>query len=301
VQEAIMSVSPQAHWETVYTQKDEQEVSWFQESPEPSLELIARTAATPASTIIDIGGGASRLVDALLVRGFNHLSVLDLSEAALAKARARLGENAAKVRWIAADVTTWRPDACYDIWHDRAAFHFLTESEAQRAYVERLRLALRAGGHAIIATFALDGPQKCSGLPVARHSAETIGAVLGTEFALVDTRRHEHLTPWGSVQKFQFSTFVRKDEANLLPGPNFDETAWFARLDELGARLSARRHRRPSAGRAGPTHVLRRVLRVSQSWHQPLPDGQNAHVSPAQIARRAILPQRAHSDFQNPT
>ena len=205
-----MPDDPQVHWESVYSQKGEQEVSWFQEAPEPSLELIARTDATPQSGIIDIGGGASRLVDALLSRGFNDLCVLDLSEAALAKARARLGERATKVRWITADVTTWQPDARYDLWHDRAAFHFLTEPAAQRAYVERVRLALRAGGHAIIATFALDGPEKCSGLPVARHSAETIAALLGAEFALVDTRRHEHTTPWGSVQKFQFSTFVRR-------------------------------------------------------------------------------------------
>jgi len=204
-----MPDDPQVHWESVYSQKGEQEVSWFQEAPEPSLELIARTDATPQSGIIDIGGGASRLVDALLSRGFNDLCVLDLSEAALAKARARLGERATKVRWITADVTTWQPDARYDLWHDRAAFHFLTEPAAQRAYVERVRLALRAGGHAIIATFALDGPEKCSGLPVARHSAETIAALLGAEFAPVDTRRHEHTTPWGSVQKFQFSTFVR--------------------------------------------------------------------------------------------
>jgi SAM-dependent methyltransferase len=208
--EVIMPDGPQVHWETVYSQKGEQEVSWFQEAPEPSLELIARTGATPQSEVIDIGGGASHLADALLARGFNHVSVLDLSEAALAKARARLGADAARVRWITADVTTWHPDARYDVWHDRAAFHFLTEPAAQRAYVERLKLALGAGGHAIIATFALDGPEKCSGLPVARHSAETIAALLGAEFALVDTRRHEHTTPWGSVQKFQFSTFERR-------------------------------------------------------------------------------------------
>jgi SAM-dependent methyltransferase len=205
-----MSGSTHIHWETVYSEKHEREVSWFQESPEPSLELIMRAGATPDSAIIDIGGGVSRLVDALLACGFNHVSVLDLSEAALAKARARLGERAARVRWIRADVTTWQPDARYDLWHDRAAFHFLIEPETQRAYVEQLKLALRGGGHAIIATFALDGPEKCSGLPVARHSAETIGALLGPEFALLDTRRHEHTTPWGSVQKFQFSTFERR-------------------------------------------------------------------------------------------
>ena len=231
-----MPDGPQAHWEAVYSQKGEQEVSWFQENPELSLELIARAGATPASGIIDIGGGASRLVDALLSRGFNNLSVLDLSETALAKARARLGAAADKVRWIIADVTTWEVDAGYDLWHDRAAFHFLTEPAAQRAYVERLKLALKPAGHAIIATFALDGPEKCSGLPVARHSAETIGALLGPEFALVDTCRHAHTTPWGSVQKFRFSTFVRSHKASERPGPDFDDAAFFARLDALGAR-----------------------------------------------------------------
>jgi len=205
-----MSGTTHIHWETVYSEKHERDVSWFQESPEPSLELIMRAGATPDSAIIDIGGGASRLVDALLACGFTHVSVLDLSEAALAKARARLGERASRVRWIAADVTTWQPDARYDVWHDRAALHFLMDPDAQRAYVERLKLVLQRGGHTIIATFALDGPEKCSGLPVTRHSAESIGALLGPEFALVDTRRHEHLTPWGTVQKFQFSTFVRR-------------------------------------------------------------------------------------------
>jgi 2-polyprenyl-3-methyl-5-hydroxy-6-metoxy-1,4-benzoquinol methylase len=213
VQEAVMPGSSQAHWEDVYAQKGEREVSWFQENPEPSLDLIARAGATPASAIIDIGGGASRLVDALFARGFDNLTVLDLSEAALARARARLGEGAGNIRWIAADVTTWQPDARYDLWHDRAALHFLGDPDAQRAYVERLKLALNAGGHAIIATFALDGPEKCSGLPVTRHSAETIGALLGAEFALLDTLRHAHTTPWGSVQKFQFSTFVRLRQA----------------------------------------------------------------------------------------
>ena len=204
-----MTSSTHIHWETVYSEKHERDVSWFQESPEPSRDLIIRAGATPASAIIDIGGGASRLVDTLFSHGFNNLTVLDLSEAALSKARARLGESAAKVRWITADVTTWQPDATYDIWHDRAALHFLTEPDAQRAYVERLKLALKPGGQAIIATFALDGPEKCSGLPVVRHSAGTIGALLGPEFHLVETLRHEHTTPWDSVQKFQFSTFGR--------------------------------------------------------------------------------------------
>jgi SAM-dependent methyltransferase len=197
------------HWEGVYNSRGEQEVSWFQESPEPSLELIGLASAKPDAAIIDIGGGASRLVDTLLMQGFENLTVLDLSEAALDKARSRLGSVARSIRWIAADVTSWKPDAKYDVWHDRAAFHFLTERDEQQAYIDRLKQALRPGGYAIIGTFALDGPEKCSGLPVVRQSPETMVVLLGSDFHLVDARRHEHATPWQSVQKFQFSTFRR--------------------------------------------------------------------------------------------
>jgi SAM-dependent methyltransferase len=197
------------HWEGVYSSKGEREVSWFQESPEASIELIGLVGAKPDAAIIDIGGGASRLVDALLARGFENLTVLDLSEAALEKARSRLGSDARNVRWIATDVTSWLPDAKYDVWHDRAAFHFLTKRDEQQAYVDCLKEALRPGGYAIIGTFALDGPEKCSGLSVARQSPETMVALLGPGFHLVDARRHEHTTPWQSVQKFQFCTFRR--------------------------------------------------------------------------------------------
>jgi 2-polyprenyl-3-methyl-5-hydroxy-6-metoxy-1,4-benzoquinol methylase len=206
---AMESNSRRGHWEGVYTVKSETEVSWFQETPAPSLELLRLVGACPSSAIVDIGAGASRLVDSLLAQGFVRVTVLDLSEAALAAARARLGGDADKVKWIAADVTAWQPSETYDVWHDRAAFHFLTEASDQGSYVRRLEQSLRAGGHAIIATFALDGPEKCSGLPVARHSAESIGTLLGPGFVLLDTRRHAHETPWRSVQQFQFSTFRR--------------------------------------------------------------------------------------------
>ncbi|MGC1859696.1 MAG: class I SAM-dependent methyltransferase [Methylocystis sp.] len=198
-----------AHWENIYTTKGEAEVSWFQESPVPSLELLELVGAQPSSAIIDIGGGASRLVDCLLARGFENITVLDLSATALASARARLADRGGKVKWIAADATQWRPPENYDVWHDRAAFHFLTREEEQNAYIQRLRQALRRGGHVIIGTFAPDGPEKCSGLPVARHNAESLSAILGAGFVLVDSRRHEHATPWQAVQKFQFSTFRR--------------------------------------------------------------------------------------------
>jgi SAM-dependent methyltransferase len=206
--------SRQAHWENVYTTKGENEVSWFQQSPSPSLELIAQTGAVNHSAIIDIGGGASRLVDHLVEQGFEDVTVLDLSGAALAAAKTRLeshlGARAERVSWIVADATIWEPAKSYDVWHDRAAFHFLTGASDRAAYVARLGRCLKIGGHAIIATFALDGPEKCSGLPVARYDSASLGQTLGTMFKLVHTQRHEHATPWDSRQIFQFSVFRRE-------------------------------------------------------------------------------------------
>ena len=202
--------SRQNHWQNVYTSKGENQVSWFQETPALSLELIALAGAVPSSGIIDIGGGASRLVDCLVSQGYEDVTVLDLSPAALASARSRMGDTAERVTWIAADVTTWEPSRSYDVWHDRAAFHFLTLAKDQAAYVARLRRALRPGGHAIIGTFAPDGPERCSGLLVSRYDAASLAATLGSGFELIDARRHVHVTPWGAAQKFQFSTFRRK-------------------------------------------------------------------------------------------
>ena len=201
------SGSRQAHWEGVYTTKGEKEVSWFQDNPAFSLELIKAVGAAPETAIIDIGGGASRLVDNLLAKGFHALTVLDLSGAALDAAKARLGAQAEKVNWIVADVTLWKSSKTYDIWHDRAAFHFLTEERDRAAYIIRLTRALKTGGHAIVATFAPDGPERCSGLPIMRYDAETLGRTLGHGFELVETRRQAHATPWGATQSFQFSVF----------------------------------------------------------------------------------------------
>jgi SAM-dependent methyltransferase len=201
----------QAHWENVYATKGENEVSWFQESPAPSLDLIVQAGATRESAIIDIGGGASRLVDNLVEQGFEDVTVLDLSAAALAAARSRLaghlGAAAARVAWIVADATRWEPARVYDIWHDRAAFHFLTDAGDRAAYIARLGRGLRIGGHAIIATFALDGPEKCCGLPVARYDGASLGRTLGAAFNLIHTELQAHATPWGSRQNFQFSIF----------------------------------------------------------------------------------------------
>jgi trans-aconitate methyltransferase len=201
--------SRQDHWENVYTTKAENQVSWFQENPTLSLELMMLVGATPGIAVVDIGGGASRLVDSLVEMGFRTVTVLDLSETALAAAKTRLGGRANQVEWVVADVTTWQPQHGYDLWHDRAAFHFLTDEHERTAYGARLTKAVKPGGYAIIATFAPDGPERCSGLPVVRYDAESLGRALGGAFELIETRRHEHLTPWGSQQRFQFSIFRR--------------------------------------------------------------------------------------------
>jgi SAM-dependent methyltransferase len=189
-------------------------VSWYEATPELSLALLREAGLAPEMSVIDIGGGASRLVDALEAANQACVSVLDLSAAALETAKSRLAE-AERLHWIVSDVTAWTPDRRYDFWHDRAAFHFLTSDADQQAYVRVLAQALKEGGKAVIGTFALDGPEKCSGLPVARHNAESLQTVLGKEFMLVKTQQHEHVTPWGSVQKFQFSTFEKVAGAEL--------------------------------------------------------------------------------------
>jgi trans-aconitate methyltransferase len=208
----------QSHWEKVYSSKNENEVSWFQEKPAISLDLIRQTGATETSAIIDIGGGASRLVDTMLRAGFRSLTVLDVSNAALAAVRARLGADASRVEWIVSDVTQWQPSRRYDVWHDRAAFHFLTDPADRAAYLMRLRQALSPTGQAIIGTFAVDGPGKCSGLPVQRYDAESLQQTLGAEFRLVGSQRETHTTPWGSTQSFQFARFSTEADS-LKPHP----------------------------------------------------------------------------------
>jgi 2-polyprenyl-3-methyl-5-hydroxy-6-metoxy-1,4-benzoquinol methylase len=198
-----------AHWENVYRTKGERDVSWFQETPEISLDLIHATAATPEAAIIDIGGGASRLVGALLGEGFRAVTVLDVSAAALEASKVRLGPTGANVHWIVSDVTTWTPQATYDVWHDRAAFHFLTDPKDRAAYAARVLQAVRPGGHVIIGTFAPDGPERCSGLPVVRHDGASLAQLLGPHFALLESRSHAHQTPMGATQRFQFSRFRR--------------------------------------------------------------------------------------------
>ncbi len=197
------------HWENVYTGKLDTQVSWFEATAGVSLDLI-RAHSDGKRSLIDIGGGASRLVDTLLAEGrLSHIAVLDLSPAALEVSKQRIGPAADGVEWIAEDVTRWTPARSYDIWHDRAAFHFLTETGDRDAYVTRLRRALNPDGVVIIGTFAPDGPERCSGLPVVRYSPAKLAGVLGAGFDLVDERRHVHTTPWGATQSFQFSVLRR--------------------------------------------------------------------------------------------
>jgi ubiquinone/menaquinone biosynthesis C-methylase UbiE len=194
-----------AHWEQIYGTKQAIEVSWFQTHADISRELIETAAPDRASAIIDIGGGASVLVDDLLAAGYARLTVLDISGAALDQARARLGSTAADVTWLEADVLSVElPPAAFDVWHDRAVFHFLTNADDRRRYVAQVRHALTPGGVVVMGTFAEDGPLKCSGLEVARYSAAQLAAELGDGFTLVSSRRHEHTTPWGAAQAFSF-------------------------------------------------------------------------------------------------
>ena len=193
-------------WEDVYQSKDEAETSWFEDRPQVSLDLIAATGATIDAAIVDVGAGASRLVDCLLEQGFRRITVLDLSDTALAKARARLSDDV-PVDWVVANVLDWQPSVHFDVWHDRAAFHFLTDAADQDAYLRVMDQALVPGGHAIIGTFAPDGPEKCSGLPVARYDATLLAERLGPGYRLIQSLMHDHVTPWGSVQRFHFGLF----------------------------------------------------------------------------------------------
>jgi len=195
------------HWESVYCEKAVHETSWHQPVPTPSLTMIRAAVGDQKPSLIDVGGGASMLVDCLLDQGFRDLTVLDISGRSLDRARQRLGSRAPLVEWIEADVTDYEPRRSWEIWHDRAAFHFLTDAADRKRYVAVLQQALAAGGYAIIAAFALDGPQKCSGLDIVRYDARSLAAELGHGFVLEEERSEVHLTPAGSEQRFGFYRF----------------------------------------------------------------------------------------------
>ena len=194
-----------AHWEQVWTTKASTEVSWYQAEPLLSRALLREIGMAPSTSVLDVGGGDSRLVDALLADEIGRITVLDLSGAALTRARTRLGARADTVTWIEADVTTVvLPPQSVDIWHDRAVFHFLTDVAQRHAYVERVLQSVKPGGHVIVATFAEDGPDHCSGLPVMRYGADALHAEFGAPFELLEHSRETHHTPGGAVQQFVY-------------------------------------------------------------------------------------------------
>jgi SAM-dependent methyltransferase len=199
------------HWDAIYTTRREQDLSWFETAPVVSMRLIQAAGLSTETCVIDIGGGDSRLVDQLLAKGVTCLAVLDVSGVVLRRAQARLGAaaEATALTWIESDVVGEWSLKPVDIWHDRAVFHFLTAPEDRARYLEHLRGTLKPGGTAIIATFALDGPKKCSGLPVVHYSASTLAAELGSDFTLVETIPYLHRTPSGVPQSFQYSRFQR--------------------------------------------------------------------------------------------
>jgi SAM-dependent methyltransferase len=200
-----------AHWDSVYASKRPEEVSWYQAQPTRSLDLIAAAAPGLESSIIDVGGGDSTLVDGLLERGYHQLTVLDLSGAALARTRARLGPHAAGVTWLEADATRAAlPSSAYDVWHDRAVFHFLTEEGDRVRYVAAAARAVRRSGTLVVATFAPDGPQRCSGLTVARYDAAGLERAFETEFLLERAFTDMHRTPAGSEQHFTYAVLRRR-------------------------------------------------------------------------------------------
>lgn len=193
------------HWEHVYSTKPIDGVSWFQEHAEQSLRLIRGTGVPLSAEIIDVGGGTSTLVDDLISIGYSALTVLDMSSTALEMSKERLGEKFKRVHWLEGDITQMElPEHTYDVWHDRAVFHFLTDPKDRQAYVAQVLRAVKPGGHVIVATFAEDGPLQCSGLPVARYSPDALHAEFGSLFELVEHQLEEHQTPFGTKQKFVY-------------------------------------------------------------------------------------------------
>lgn len=196
------------HWEYVYETKNSNEVSWTQEIPETSLELIENAAADKTSKIIDIGGGDGTLIDFLLERGFESLSVLDISSKALQKAKKRLGSKAEHVQFITSDIREFETEATYDIWHDRATFHFLIEENDIKKYVDIVKNAV--SDTMIIGAFSFEGPQKCSGLPIVQYDAERLQNVFLEDFELIRSFKQNHITPFNTVQNFIFCQFKKK-------------------------------------------------------------------------------------------
>jgi 2-polyprenyl-3-methyl-5-hydroxy-6-metoxy-1,4-benzoquinol methylase len=197
------------HWETVYTTASSTELSWYERQPATSLRLIEEIASEPSAAVIDIGAGTSSLIDRLLAKGFTDVTVLDIAQHALTEVQQRLGHRAKAVTFVHQDVLTWKPDRQYDIWHDRAVFHFLTDTSARDRYVDLAARSIRHGGVLVLATFAEDGPAYCSGLPVARYTARDLADAFAASCSLVRSEREEHVTPAGVVQPFTWAVLRR--------------------------------------------------------------------------------------------
>jgi 2-polyprenyl-3-methyl-5-hydroxy-6-metoxy-1,4-benzoquinol methylase len=199
----------QAHWENVYASKAPNQVSWFSPHLQTSIALIERAAGCRSASIIDVGAGASTLVDDLIVARYPNLTVLDISQAAIEVAKSRLGDASNSIQWLRADVTQGNFTAhSYDVWHDRAVFHFLTKAEERLAYIRNVAWAVKPRGHIIVSTFGPEGPEKCSGLDVMRYDADTLHGEFGTRFRLVESSKELHQTPFGTTQQFLYCHFT---------------------------------------------------------------------------------------------
>ncbi len=197
-------------WENVYATKSQDQMSWYRDHLDNSLKLILQTGVEKDAAIIDVGGGSSTLVDDLLDKGFADITVLDISGSAIKKSKERLGAFSQMVGWIVADITeAVLPEGRFDVWHDRAVFHFLTDASDRRKYIDLLLRSLKPGGHLIVASFGLEGPQKCSGLDVVRYNPETMSAEFGGQFTLVDSLDETHNTPFGTTQEFIYCYFKK--------------------------------------------------------------------------------------------
>ena len=206
----LMTDTYKQHWENVFSTKTEKEVSWFQPYPETSMEFVELFKLPPEANIIDIGGGDSHFVDALLDKGYRNIYVLDISENAISRAKQRLGDRASNVTWIVEDVTNFKPPVKFDLWHDRAAFHFLTTEEKVDRYVSIAKDAINVNGYLVLGTFSDKGPQKCSGLEIRQYTEGSMSSKFETDFKRVKCIRGDHITPFNTVQNFVFCSFRKK-------------------------------------------------------------------------------------------
>ena len=204
-----MNYNLKLHWEKIYNEKNEDEVSWFQKETNESIKMI-QSAGIENPKIIDVGSGRSKLLKNLIEIGYNHLTYLDISESALEKSKEFLGEQSNKVRWISKDILSFMTDEKFDIWHDRAVFHFLNEENLIRKYIEIVEKNISESGHLIIGTFSENGPLKCSGLDVRRYSEKVIEKLFNRSFKLIDSFYYDHVTPFNTTQNFLFSHFIKK-------------------------------------------------------------------------------------------